>query len=133
MALKITPFVVAGHSTAPFPLHIQGSNGKSQGREKGVREQAEGRVRVLASAAKGGSMLPEEREFRRNWRPWDERKAQFDKDYRAMRRAVREDVLSVARECHHFHRCNHLDPCELCLMMNPNWKSTAAMRKGGKG
>ena len=49
-----------------------------------------------------------------------------------MRRAVIEDVLRVARECHHFHRCNHLDPCELCLMMNPNWKSAAAIQKGGK-
>lgn len=44
-------------------------------------------------------------------------------------RAAREDVLQVARDCHHHHRCDSLNPCELCRLMNPNWKPTTIRGK----
>lgn len=40
----------------------------------------------------------------------------------ALIRAVREEVLQVVRECHYHHRCNHLNPCKLCRLLNPNWE-----------
>jgi hypothetical protein len=41
-------------------------------------------------------MTPEERTFRRNWRPWGDNKADFDRDYRSLIRAVR---LQEREEC----------------------------------
>lgn len=52
--------------------------------------------------------------------------------FRAVRADEQEKVLQVARECHHFHRCNHYDPCGLCRLMNPNWEPIA-IREGCDG
>jgi hypothetical protein len=73
-------------------------------------------------------MLKGEREFRRNWRPWDERKANFDKDYRVMRRAVVEECAEVAES---FHEPPY--PRATSSMYTVPQKIAAAIRKGGKG
>lgn len=49
--------------------------------------------------------------------------------FRAVRADEREKWMESARNSHHFHKCDAMNPCELCRLMNPNWKPTI---RGGK-